>query len=322
MLWKVLRSNDQQKRRLAISRVRIPVAQPIPLSKTKCRLNKGVLREYCSRHQKRFSKNDFRRDALTDILDQKPASTELTGGAGFNYEDTGVAYYLTHLLRHERAAGQSGIVTSVAVQQRGQGNPMDDLVVEFDDASKARTLGLQIKRTVTISGAPSNKDFRAIVEAASQTQKTSAFTKGADLCGFIVENVTPDTLRTLKRLIDWAKDSPTSAEFAARFTASGTAAAAEADLRNSLRPVTGATNDDEELAFYQSFTAFQLSGFEEGGALRIEIVNRLQEIVSRIKTAPTFCFSTGCAGLRATVRQPANAGPALSCSNSSAAPLS
>ena len=220
---------------------------------------------------------------MTDTFEQKPVSTELTGGAGFTYEDTVVAYYLTHLLRHERAAGQSGIVTSVAVQQRGQGNPMDDLVVGFDDASKARTLGLQIKRSLTISGAPSNKDFRAIIEAASKTQGMPSFTKGADLCGFIVENVTPDTLRTLKRLIDWAKDSPTSSEFAARFTASGTAAAAETALRNDLRPVTAATNDDEELAFYQNFTAMQLSGFEEGGALRIDIVNRLQELVAENK---------------------------------------
>jgi hypothetical protein len=220
---------------------------------------------------------------LTDTFEQKPVSTELTGGAGFTYEDTVVAYYLTHLLRHERAAGRSGIVTSVAVQQRGQGNPMDDLVVGFDDASKARTLGLQIKRSLTISGAPSNKDFRAIIEAASKTQGMPSFTKGADLCGFIVENVTPDTLRTLKRLIDWAKDSPTSSEFAARFTASGTAAAAETALRNDLRPVTAATNDDEELAFYQNFTAMQLSGFEEGGALRIDIVNRLQELVAENK---------------------------------------
>jgi hypothetical protein len=220
---------------------------------------------------------------LTDTLEQKPASTELTGGAGFTYEDTVVAYYLTHLLRHERAAGQSGIVTSVAIQQCGQGNPMDDLVVGFDDAGQARTLGLQIKRSLTISGASSNKDFRAIIEAASKTQATASFTKSVDLCGFIVEYVTPDTLRTLKRLIDWAKDSPTSAEFAARFTASGTAAAAETALRNDLRPVTGATNDDEELAFYQRFTALQLGGFEEGGALRIEIVNRLQELVAENK---------------------------------------
>src|SRR5450631_3189088 len=63
----------------------------------------------------------------------RATSTELTGGAGFTYEDTVVAYYLTALLREDRAAGQSGVVTSVAVQQSGNGYPMDDLVVEFED---------------------------------------------------------------------------------------------------------------------------------------------------------------------------------------------
>lgn len=216
---------------------------------------------------------------MTDTPEQKPASTELTGGAGFTFEDTVVAYYLAHLLRHGRAAGQSGIVTGVAVQQRGQGNPMDDLVVAFDDAGRARSLGLQIKRYITISAATSNEDFRDIIDAASKTQATATFTRGADLCGFIVENVTPDTLRTLKRLIDWAKDSPTSAEFVARFTPSGTAANAETALRQSLRSVFGATNDDDELAFYQNFTAMQISGLEENGALRTDIVNRLNDLV-------------------------------------------
>ncbi len=217
---------------------------------------------------------------MNNTPEQKPASTELTGGAGFTFEDTVVAYYLAHLLRHERAAGQSGIVSSVAVQQRGQGNPMDDLVVGFDDAGRARSLGLQIKRSITISGADSNEDFRDIIKAASKTQAVATFAKGADLCGFIVENVTPDTLRTLKRLIDWAKDSPTSAEFVARFMPSGTAAAAETKLRNNLRTVIGATNDDKELAFYQHFTAMQISGLEENGALRTDVVNRLSELVA------------------------------------------
>ena len=52
---------------------------------------------------------------MTSLLDTKPASTELTGGAGFTYEDTVVAYFLASLLRRERAAGRSGFVTSIAI---------------------------------------------------------------------------------------------------------------------------------------------------------------------------------------------------------------
>lgn len=101
------------------------------------------------------------------MTDSKPASTELTGGAGFTYEDTVVAYYLAHLLRYERAAGQPGIVTSVAVQRQGHGHPMDDIIVGLDDAATKKSLELQVKRSVTISGA--DAQFRDIVAAAVKT---------------------------------------------------------------------------------------------------------------------------------------------------------
>jgi hypothetical protein len=119
---------------------------------------------------------------LSGSSDDKAASTELTGGAGFTYEDTVGAYYLSHLLRRESAAGQAGVVISVAVQQQGHGNPMDDLVVEFDEAGTKRALELQIKRSVTISGA--DDDFRAIVAAAVKTLALDTFIKDVDKCGF------------------------------------------------------------------------------------------------------------------------------------------
>jgi hypothetical protein len=218
---------------------------------------------------------------MTSSSDSKPASTELTGGAGFSYEDTVVAYYLSSLVRRERAAGQkTGFVTSVAVQRQGHGNPMDDLVIEFDDLSTKRVLSLQIKRSLTISGAASNEEFGGIIAAAVKTQALGSFTKGADVCGFIVEHVTDDTFRNLTRLIDWAKASPTGADFDARFLPTGTAAADERHLRSGLLPVIGAANADEEVSFYQHFIALRLYGLEEGDVLRTEVINRLQEIIA------------------------------------------
>lgn len=217
---------------------------------------------------------------MTGSSDKKPASTELTGGAGFSYEDTVVAYYLAHLLRREGAAGQPGVVTSVAVQQQGHGNPMDDLVVEFDEAGTRRVLGLQIKNSVTISGAASNDEFRGIITAAAKTEALATFTKGTDKCGFVVNNVTADTLRALRHLIDWAGASEEAADFEARFSPTGTAAQLERELRDSLKPVIGAANAAEEISFYRSFTAFRFDGLEEGGVLRQDIINRLQELVA------------------------------------------
>lgn len=44
-------------------------------------------------------------------------------------------------------------------------------------------------------------------------------------------------------------------------------------------PLTGAANLDDEANFYRNFTALELAGLDEGGALRAEFVNRLQELV-------------------------------------------
>lgn len=215
---------------------------------------------------------------MTDTLDQKPASTELTGGAGFTYEDTVVAYYLAHLLRHERAAGQPGFVTSVAVQRQGHGHPMDDVIVGLDDAGTKKSLDLQVKRSVTISG--TDKQFKEIVAAAVKTQAANSFIEGADASGFVVEYVTDTTFRSLSRLINKAKASPDAKDFEEYFAPTGTAGAVDKKLRESLLTLISAANLEREVSFYRSFTALHLAGLEDGGALRAEIANRLQELVA------------------------------------------
>ena len=74
---------------------------------------------------------------------KRSRSTELTGGEGFTYEDTIVAYYLTALLHEDSAAGISGNVSRVAVQQASQGEPLDDLVVDALQMNEPRRLSLR-----------------------------------------------------------------------------------------------------------------------------------------------------------------------------------
>jgi ATPase family associated with various cellular activities (AAA) len=215
--------------------------------------------------------------ATEGIRTQAP-STELTGGAGFSYEDTVVAYYLAALLREERAAGQAGVVTSVAVQQAGHGHPMDDVVVEFEDAAGKRVLDLQVKRQLRISAA--DDDFSSIMTAARATRALDVFQPTRDAYGFVVEHVAVGPQRTLGRLIDWAKASPAGEDYERRFSDGGAAASAERELRDRLLPLTGATTDDAEADFYRHFVALHVDGLGEGGMLRAEIVNRLQELVA------------------------------------------
>jgi ATPase family protein associated with various cellular activities (AAA) len=211
---------------------------------------------------------------------QQAPSTELTGGVGFTYEDTVVAYYLVALLREERAAGSNGIVTTVAVQQKGHGHPMDDLIVDFDDDASRRRLSLQVKRKISISAASTNRDFRAILTRAVATRATADFDVDLDAYGFVVESVAVENFRMLSRLIDWAKSSPSSEDFARRFAPDGSAASAERILRDKLAPLIGAQSPDDERNFYEQFVALHLNGLKEGGILRAEVINRLQELVA------------------------------------------
>ena len=213
-------------------------------------------------------------------MTQQAVSTELTGGAGFTYEDTVVAYHLAALLREERAAPLRGIVKTVAVQQAGHGDPMDDIIVEFDDDDSYRKLSLQAKRKITISAAYSNVDFRDILNRAVATRAAPGFQDGIDAYGFVGENIALDSLRTLQRLIDWAKSSPTGAHFATRFATGGAAAESERKMREELAPLIGAKSEDDEQKFYAHFTALKLDELTEGGVRRTEVVNRLQELIA------------------------------------------
>ncbi len=209
------------------------------------------------------------------------ASTELTGGAGFTFEDMVVAYYLAALLRREHAAGQEGIVTSVAVQQAGHGHPMDDVIVEFIHDDSRRRLSLQVKRRVTISAAASNTDFRQIIAASVATRATPDFQSNIDAYGFAVEYVGTNRFRALDRLINWARSSPTGEDFTSRFDCTSSAAGAERSLREELLTLIQPKSSDDEVDFYHQFAALKLDGLMGSGALRTEIMNRLQELVVR-----------------------------------------
>lgn len=184
------------------------------------------------------------------------------------------------LRRQERGGGASGIAVQRPRRVPTGDATEGDLVVDLDDAGAQKSLSLQIKKSVTISGAESNEEFRGIIAAAVATHALESFAKGTDACGFVVEHVTDTTFRSLSQLINWAKSNPDGKDFDSRFAATGTAGADEKRLRQGLLPVIGAVNVDEEVSFYRNFAALHLAGLKEGGSLRAEIINRLQELVA------------------------------------------
>jgi hypothetical protein len=109
------------------------------------------------------------------------ASPELTGGAGFTYEDS-VAMYAAALFSETTALGLPGRqVKRLSVQHGSPGHPLDDLIVEGVGADGVRMrLSLHVKRKLVISAAESNTDFRDTVLRAHATIVGSEFTAGLD----------------------------------------------------------------------------------------------------------------------------------------------
>jgi hypothetical protein len=154
---------------------------------------------------------------------------------------------------------------------------MDDIIVGFECGGVPAKLNLQAKRKIQISA--TNSDF-ADLRPAVTTRASRSFNAKYDAYGFAVEHVAENRFRTLRRLIDWAQASPTGEHFAARFAPGGSAASAERKMRDELLSSINFTSSQDERDFYARFVALKLKGLTEGGPLRTEVVNRLQELVA------------------------------------------
>lgn len=211
---------------------------------------------------------------------ERSRSTELTGGEGFTYEDTIVAYYLTALLHDDAAAGLAGRVVRVAVQQAGVGEPLDDLIVDAELDTSRRRLSLQVKRELRISAATSNGDFRDVIASSLKTRAKADFRVGEDRYGFIVRTVADDRMNSFLLMVRRAQASPTGAEFAKRFGAGGEASQDDIELRNDLRQLIQPANDDAEADFYRHFYAQRMDGFDPLGDRFAEMSNRLGQLAA------------------------------------------
>src|SRR6266705_4162842 len=128
-------------------------------------------------------------------------------------------------------------------------------IIDTSVGDAARRLSLQVKRSLTISAAASNTDFRWIIQRALESRAKTDFRSDNDRYGFAVEHVAETRFRSLNRLIDWAKSSPTGADFEARFAPNSAVSHADKALREELRTLIAPTTSDQEADFYRHFVA-------------------------------------------------------------------
>lgn len=179
-------------------------------------------------------------------------SPELTGGAGFTYEDAVVAQYLAAMVAGTTAAALDGrVVQRVAQQQADFGEPLDDVIVDaasLADGTVMR-LSLQVKRSLRISEAETNTDFRDVIKYSWQTLQKPDFREHIDRVGAVTGSVAEEMFRAFATVCEWARASDTTAAFMQRFVDDGNASATHRAVAEAVRKVAqeGAPLSDDQL---------------------------------------------------------------------------
>ncbi|HSN23930.1 MAG TPA: hypothetical protein VLS45_07135, partial [Methylomicrobium sp.] len=218
-----------------------------------------------------------------------PQSPELAGGEGFTYEGNAAAFYLTALLAEAYAPGiDDRIVVRVSVQQRDFGEPLDDVIVDFEDTTKnPARLSLQVKRSLTISAAKTNTDFCDIIRYSWATLNTSDFRNNIDRYGAAVGTISAAKARALSTLCEWARESLTTEHFDARFAQEGNASKDIKTVKNDVvallaeKEAKGASCTNEEVhCFLAHFVLIQFDFLQEGATDQPDAMNRIRDCLA------------------------------------------
>lgn len=217
-----------------------------------------------------------------------PQSPELAGGEGFTFEGDAASLYLAALLKEAYAPGiEDRIVVRVSVQQRDFGEPLDDVIVDFEDAEKnPARLSLQVKRSLTVSDAKTNTDFRDIIRDSWATLKKLDFRINSDRYGAAVGTISPDKERALKTLCDLARESLTTEHFNARFADGGNASEDIKTVKNDIAALldevaNGTPKTSRELhQFLAHFVLIQFDLLREGAVDPPDAINRIRDCLA------------------------------------------
>lgn len=214
----------------------------------------------------------------------KNVSPELTGGSGFTFEDAVAAVYVAALLMESTAPGLPGrTVSAVSLQQAVFDHPLDDLVVDAISADgSSMQMGLQVKRSITLTAAESNTDFRETITRAHKTVTKDAFRLGTDRVGMVVGEVAEAPKRALETLCEWARSHSSPSAFLTLVNTEGAASRLHRTIVDSVRNALATVVDEPELdgAVHRLLAHFLVLRFDllhEGSQNAADVVARLQE---------------------------------------------
>ena len=214
-------------------------------------------------------------------------SPELAAGEGFDFEDVVAAFYITKLFAQEAAPGMDGSnVSKVSVQQRDFGEPLDDVIVDFESNSGSKSrLSLQAKQSITVSAGATNKDFREVVRDSWKTFKKPDFRRSVDRFGVATEKIAEGKLHALRSLCESARASLDHDHFQQRFNDDGNANKEIRRIKGNIDKILAQEIDEAISAedihqFLSHFVIIRFDLMREGASGRPEAINAIKRCLA------------------------------------------
>jgi len=219
-------------------------------------------------------------------------SSELTGGTGFHFEELVAATYMGALIAETSAQALGDrIVQRVALQQASFGEPLDDLIVDAqsDDGETSRC-SLQVKRSLTVSSAKTNSDFREIIINSWKTLQKEDFKEGVDRYGAAVGTISEASYRKLQDICEWARDSADAVSFTSRFSSNGNASQAHKTILAAINDILGEhlgeeISNERRHNLLRHFVITKFDFLHEGATSPNEAIERIRCVLSPNESA-------------------------------------
>jgi energy-coupling factor transporter ATP-binding protein EcfA2 len=186
-----------------------------------------------------------------------------TGNAGPQFEADVGAFYLLSLLSEGEPRGLPGATTrTIEFQRRGSGHPLDDIIVKALNADgSAAVLEIQAKRTLMFTA--SDKEFKDVVSQMWDASKKPEFGTIRYELAVAIARTTTRVEHACQSVLDWARQLPDAATFAAHIGRENFSSKDMRDFVNVFRTnlaLAGAPTDDETV--WRLLRRFQILPFD------------------------------------------------------------
>jgi hypothetical protein len=242
-----------------------------------------------------------------NAMAKKAAPPELTGGKGFEYEDSVGAWFLLQLLAGRQPLGpEYGIVTSVSFQTKESGWLLDDLLVVLSERGRGHSFAVSVKRHRQVTQRGFSKEFvRALWEQWLHTG-SDCFEKSQDLLGLVTGQLADTVKDGWNALLQEAMTTP-PARLVARLQTPGQASAVERNLFASLQcppdlRQLGKTSENDAAEFISRVRLLHLDFREEPSSDEVSSISSCQTVLRSGDSSEAALLWRAIVGLATSLR--------------------